>query len=179
MAILGVDKEAEHPSLWRDLVESVILAIVLATLLRLFIIQPFYIPSESMEPTLMPNDRIIVNMLLYRFRAPQRGDIVVFRYPKDPSRDFIKRLIAFEGETVAIRNNYLYINGRRMDEPYLPRETMANFAPVKVPPGCYFVLGDNRNDSDDSRYWGPLPKGNMIGKAFLVFWPPNRIGVLQ
>lgn len=185
MAILSVGNEAANPPLWRDFMESVILAAVLATLLRLFIIQPFYIPSQSMEPTLMPDDRIIVNMLLYRFRAPQRGDIIVFHYPNDPSRDFVKRLVAFAGETVAIRDNTLLINGRRMDEPYLPHETMADFAPYKVPPGCYFVLGDNRNDSDDSRFWGPgntpeaLPGGNIIGKAFLVYWPPGRIRVLQ
>ncbi len=166
-------------SIWRDLFESVVLAVVLAALLRMFIIQPFYIPSQSMEPTLLVNDRIIVNVLLYHFRPPQRGDVVVFRYPLDPSRDFIKRLVAFGGETVEVRNNNLIVNGVRIAEPYLPHEVMADYGPFTVPQGCYFVMGDNRNNSDDSRVWGALPKKNMIGKAFLIYWPPGRMGLIK
>jgi signal peptidase I len=166
-------------SLWRDLLESVVLAVVLAALLRMFIIQPFYIPSQSMEPTLLVNDRIIVNVLLYHFRPPQRGDVVVFRYPLDPSRDFIKRLVAFGGETVEVRDDELIVNGVRIAEPYIPHEIMADYGPFKVPPGCYFVMGDNRNNSDDSRVWGALPEKNMIGKAFLIYWPPGRMGLIK
>ncbi len=164
---------------WRDLLESVVLAVVLAALLRMFIIQPFYIPSASMEPTLLINDRIIVNMLIYRFHPPQRGDVIVFRYPLDPSRDFIKRLVAFGGETVEVRNNNLIINGVRIVEPYLPHEVMADYGPFPVPQGSYFVMGDNRNNSDDSRDWGPLPKRNIIGKAFLIYWPPGRMRLIK
>lgn len=165
--------------IWRDLLESVVLAVVLAAILRFFIIQPFYIPSASMEPTLLINDRLIVNMLLYRFSPPKRGDIIVFRYPVDPSRDFIKRVVALEGETVEVKQGYLFVNGRRLDEPYLPKQVMSDFGPVKVPPGDLFVMGDNRNNSDDSRVWGPLPKQNIIGKAFVIFWPPGRMRILR
>ncbi len=165
--------------IWRDLLESVVLAVVLAAVLRFFIIQPFYIPSASMEPTLLINDRIIVNMLIYRFSPPKRGDIVVFRYPVDPSRDFIKRVVALEGETVEVKQGYLFVNGRRLDEPYLPKQVMIDFGPKKVPPGNLFVMGDNRNNSDDSRVWGPLPKQNIIGKAFVIFWPPGRMRILR
>lgn len=165
--------------IWRDLLESVVLAVVLAAVLRFFIIQPFYIPSASMEPTLFVNDRIIVNMLLYRFSPPKRGDIIVFRYPVDPSRDFIKRVVALEGETVEVKQGYLFVNGRRLDEPYLPKQAMSDFAPKKVPPGNFFVMGDNRNNSDDSRVWGPLPRQNIIGKAFVIFWPPGRMRIIS
>ena len=171
--------ETENMPVWRDLLESVILAVVLAALLRMFVIQPFYIPSASMEPTLLINDRIIVSMLAYRFHAPQRGDVIVFRYPKDPSRDFIKRLIALPGETVEVRNNTVIINGVRLAEPYLPSEVMADYGPYQVPQGCYFMMGDNRNNSDDSRDWGPLPQKNIIGKAFLIYWPPGRMRLIK
>jgi len=179
LTVLTQFNETGNVPVWRDILESVVLAVILATLLRLFIIQPFYIPSSSMAPTLLPNDRIIVNMLLYRFRPPQRGDVIVFRYPVDPSRDFIKRVVAFGGETVELRNSNLIVNGRRIAEPYLPREIMADFGPYKVPQGDYFVMGDNRNNSDDSRDWGPLPKKNIIGKAFLIYWPPGRTELIK
>jgi len=171
--------ETGNVPVWRDLLESVVLAVVLAALLRMFIIQPFYIPSASMEPTLLINDRIIVNMLIYRFHPPQRGDVIVFRYPLDPSRDFIKRLVAFGGETVEVRNNNLIINGVRIVEPYLPHEVMADYGPFSVPQGSYFVMGENRKNSDDSRDWGPLPKRNIIGKAFLIYWPPGRMRLIK
>ena len=171
--------ETGNVPVWRDLLESVVLAVILAALLRLFIIQPFYIPSPSMEPTLMTNDRIIVNMLLYRFGQPQRGDVIVFRWPPDPTRDFIKRVVAVGGETVEINKNNLLVNGRRIAEPYLPRETMNDYGPFKVPQGSYFVMGDNRNNSDDSRYWGTVPRGNIIGKALVIYWPPGRMRVIK
>lgn len=132
-----------------------------------------------MQPTLYPNDRIIVNKVLYRFREPDRGDIVVFKFPLDPSRDFIKRIIALEGETVEVSENYVYINGKRLEEPYLPHELMQNYKPYEVPKGYVFVMGDNRNNSDDSRVWGPLDKKNLIGKAFYIYWPPGRMGLLK
>jgi len=163
-----------------ELLESAIIAVVLAAVIRLFILAPFYIPSGSMEPTLLVGDRIIVSKLAYHLGEPHRGDIVVFKYPLDTSRDFVKRLIAFGGETVALRNSHLYINGREMPENYLPPGLhFADFGPVKVPPGDYFMLGDNRNNSDDSRVWGALPGKYIIGKAILIYWPLDRIGLLK
>lgn len=172
------EKKKKSPA--REVLESIAIAVVLAVLIRMFIIQPFYIPSGSMEPNLQINDRIIVSKFTYHFWQPRRGDIVVFKYPLDPSRDFVKRLIAFGGETVAIRDGRLYINGRLQPEPYLPVGLRtADFGPVKVPPGHYWMMGDNRNNSDDSRIWGPLPKENVVGKAVFIYWPLGHIKVLQ
>ncbi|MGB9826000.1 MAG: signal peptidase I [Desulfofundulus sp.] len=163
-----------------EVLESVVVAVILAAVIRLFILAPFYIPSGSMEPTLQVGDRIIVSKLAYRFGEPRRGDIVVFKYPLDPSRDFVKRLIGLPGETVALRNNHLYVNGHLVAENYLPRDIhFEDFGPVQVPPGYYLMLGDNRNNSDDSRVWGPLPRQNIIGKAVLIYWPLDRIGLLH
>lgn len=179
----GITGKVEQPvvkkSAFYEIMESIIVAVLLAVVIRLFIIQPFYIPSGSMQPTLQVGDRIIVSKFTYRFWPPQRGDVVVFKYPLDPSRDFVKRLIAFGGETVALKDSKLYINNQQVLENYLPAGLYFNdFGPVRVPPGHYLALGDNRNNSDDSRVWGPLPKEYMIGKAILIYWPPQRIGLL-
>lgn len=179
MTTLAQPSETGNVSVWRDLLESVVLAVILAAILRLFIIQPFYIPSPSMEPTLLPNDRIIVNMLLYRFSPPKRGDVIVFRYPPDPSRDFVKRIVALGGETVEVRQGYLLVNGRRIEEPYLPHETMKDYKSYTVPQNTYFVMGDNRSNSDDSRFWGTVPRQNIVGKVFLIYWPPGRMRVIK
>ena len=165
--ILTKPSETGNVPVWRDLLESVVLAVILAAILRLFIIQPFYIPSASMEPTLLPNDRIIVNMLAYRFHPPQRDDVIVFRYPLDPSRDFIKRIVAFGGETVEVRNNTLIVNGVRIMEPFLPHEYYPNYGPFTVPQGSYFVMGDNRNNSDDSRAGARFPSGTSLERHLL------------
>lgn len=163
-----------------EILESVVIAVVLAALIRIFIFSPFYIPSGSMEPTLQIGDRIIVSKLNYYFEEPSRGDIMVFRFPLDPSRDFVKRVIACGGETVAVRNSQLYINGKPVDEDYLPGDLQfPDFGPVKVPEGSYFVMGDNRNNSDDSRRWGPVPQEYIVGKAIFIYWPLNRIGLLH
>lgn len=179
MTALTQPNKTGNVPVWRDILESVVLAVILAAIIRLFVAQPFYISMQSMEPTVLPNDWIIVNMLVYRFHPPQRGDIVVLRYPLDPSRDFIKRVVGLEGETVEIRQNDLIINGKRVDELYLPKVTMADFGPEQVPQGYYFVMGDNRGVSSDSRAWGPLPGKNIIGKAFFIYWPPSEIGLIK
>jgi len=132
-----------------------------------------------MEPTLFPGDRIIVNKIGYKFREPERGDVIVFHYPLDPERDFVKRVIAFEGETIEIRNNYVYIDGQRLEEPYIPDVVIGDFEPVRVPKGHYFVMGDNRNNSEDSREWGPLDKDLLIGKAIFIYWPFSRFGAIE
>lgn len=170
----------EKTYFWREILESVILAVVLAVIIRLWLFEPFYIPSESMQPTLYPHDRIIVNKLSSRLYLPERGDIVVFKFPLNPQRDFIKRIIAFEGETVEIRRSYVFVNGVRVEELYLPYNiSVPDFGPIKVPEGHFFVLGDNRSNSEDSRVWGPLNKKYLVGKAFFIYWPPNRMGLIR
>lgn len=162
-----------------EITESIIIAVLLATVIRLFVLQPFYIPSGSMEPNLRINDRIIVSKINYRFTEPQRGDIVVFKYPLDPTRDFVKRLIGKGGETVALKNSKLYIDGKEIPENYLPTGLrFEDFGPVRIPEGHYLMLGDNRNSSDDSRVWGPLPKDHIVGKALLIYWPLDRLELL-
>ncbi|MDA8235233.1 MAG: signal peptidase I [Clostridia bacterium] len=163
-----------------DILESVIIAVILAVIIRFFIFQPFYIPSGSMEPTLTEGDRIIVNKFLYRFKEPQRADVIVFKYPLDEKRDFIKRIIGVPGDTVEIKNNELIINGKPVPEPYLAQnlEQNGNYGPVTVPQDRYLMLGDNRNNSEDSRIWGMLPKENIRGKAVVLYWPINRIGFI-
>lgn len=169
-------KENEGRSVAIDLLEVLVIAAVLAAIIRLFLFTPFYIPSSSMEPALKPGDRIIVNKILYHLGTPQRGDVVVFRYPVDPSRDFVKRIVGLGGETVEVRNSKVYINGRLLREDYLPSGlSYANYGPIKVPKGSFFVMGDNRPDSDDSRVWGCLPDRYLIGKAVLIFWPLEHL----
>jgi len=161
---------------FKEFVKSLLVAVVLTVVLRHFFIAPFYIPSGSMEPTLQIGDHILVNRLDAYLGDFHRGDIIVFRYPLNPRVDFVKRLIAFGGETVALRNSRLYVDGRLIPEKYLsPGTVYADFGPVKVPPGDYFVLGDNRNNSDDSRVWGFLPEKDVIGKVILIYWPPGRM----
>ncbi|MEW6423665.1 MAG: signal peptidase I [Bacillota bacterium] len=152
---------------------DVITGVVAAWLIREGIIEPFYVPSGSMEPTLLQGDRILVSKLSYLNTSPSRGDIIAFKYPRDPKKTFVKRVIAIGGETVQIRNGKVYIDGNCLEEPYIKHNT-GNFGPVKVPNGYLFVLGDNRNNSEDSRYWGPLPVSNVIGKAIAIYSPLSR-----
>lgn len=174
-------EEIKGSAWWRDLLQSLVIAAVLALIIRSFLFTPFYIPSPSMEPTLYPGDRIIVNRLAYRLGEPQRGDVVVFRYPLDPSRDYVKRVVAVGGDTVEARDNVLYINGQpQPPASYLPPGVVySDFGPIKVPPNNYFMMGDNRNNSADSRVWGTLDRKLIIGKAVLVYWPLNHIGLIR
>lgn len=149
--------------------------ILLAVFLRLSVCQPYIIPSPSMEPTLKPGDRILVNKMAYHFGAPARGNIVVFHYPKDPKRTFIKRVIGLEGEKVELKNNKVYINGQAINEPYLKEGDYPPFGPQTIPQGKVLVLGDNRRQSGDSRDWGLLPLNDLIGKAWLIYYPLNRL----
>ena len=164
----------------QELFESVAIAIILAVLIRLFIFQPFYIPSGSMEPNLQIGDRIIVSKLTYRLSEPQRGDVIVFKFPLDPSRDFVKRAVALGGENVTIRDSALYIDGQPVPEEYLPPDLrFGDFGPREIPQDHYLMLGDNRNSSDDSRMWGALPEDYIVGKAVVIYWPINRISLLK
>ena len=163
-----------------ELLESIIIAVLLALIIRFFLFEPFFIPSGSMEPTLQIGDKIIVNKIVYRFQEPKRGDIMVFKYPLDPARDYIKRVIGLPGEKLEIKDSVIYINDQPIEEEYLPSNSnSANFGPVNIPENAYFMMGDNRNNSQDSRVWGTLPNNYIIGKALAVFWPVNRIGVLK
>ena len=178
-AISSEGAEKEKPW-YRELLEVVVVAVVLAVVLRVFIITPFYIPSESMLPTLQINDRILVSKVNYYIKEPQRGEVVVFNYPRDPKQVFVKRCIAVGGETVEARNSILFINGNIVDEKYLPDGLyFRNFGPTQVPEGSYFMLGDNRNNSDDSRSWGFVTKDLLIGKAVIKIWPFERAGKVR
>jgi signal peptidase I len=147
---------------------------------RPFVMEAFWIPSGSMIPTLEINDRVLVNKFIYRFRDPQRGDIVVFQSVDNPREDLIKRVIGLPGDKVAVRNGKLFLNGEPQREPYTNKKLpdRSFFARTTVPKGHVFVMGDNRGNSADSRVFGPLPEKNIEGEAFLRFWPPDRIGLL-
>ncbi|MBI3331107.1 MAG: signal peptidase I [Candidatus Omnitrophica bacterium] len=173
-------------SAWRENLESLAWAVALALVIRTFIMAPFKIPSGSMRPTLIEGDRILVNKFLYRFRPPRRGEIVVFRYPDDPKRPFIKRLAAFGGERVEIRDGRLVIDGRPVEEGVFGAARYANQGVygaegevVTVPEDSFFVLGDNSRSSHDSRFWGFVPKRLLIGRALCIFWPVPRWRILR
>ncbi len=158
-------------------------ALLVALLIKTFLLQAFYIPSRSMEPTLRIGDRVLVNKLSYKVHDINRGDIVVFERPKDEPpdaiKDLIKRVIGLPGETVSTQNGQVYIDGRPLDEPYLPAGTVTdNLPPTKVPDDEVFVMGDNRGDSRDSRYFGPIDEGLIVGRAFVRIWPVTHLGFL-
>ncbi len=181
------ERELTKGEVWRENIESLIWAIALALVIRTFIMAPFKIPSGSMRTTLIEGDRILVNKFLYRFKEPQRGDIIVFKFPVDGKRPFIKRLIGLGGERVEIRDGRLLVNDQAVAEPpvfkgitYYNQGIYGKIAQViEVPEGSFYVLGDNSSSSHDSRFWGFVPRHMMIGKAMCIFWPPNRIRVLK
>lgn len=152
-------------------------AFVLALLIQQFVVKPFYIPSPSMEPTLLTGDRVLVNRFEYRFREPERGDIVVFNPPISPGEDYIKRVVALAGDTVEVRDGRLYVNGEPQEEPFIKDEMDSPFRKERVPEGHVFVMGDNRNSSGDSRVFGPVEVDSLLGRAFLIYWPPGRVSV--
>jgi signal peptidase I len=155
-----------------------------AFVVKQFLIQAFFIPSGSMEPTLKPSDRVLVNKLSYDLHSVHRGDIVVFKAPpseaSDPSvKDLIKRVIGLPGDRIQAINGHVYIDGKLLNEPYLPAGTITTNLPLSVvPPGQYFMLGDNRGDSKDSRFIGTIPKNLIVGRAFIRVWPLSGIGLL-
>jgi len=181
----------------RDWIEPILIAFLLAALIRTFIIQPFKIPSGSMEDTLMVGDQLVAVKFLYgikipftnkivmKIRNPKPGDVIVFKYPEDPSKDFIKRCIAVGGQTVEIRNKEIFIDGvlqklpahaKFIDPSILPAQfnKRDNFPLTRVPPGMVFMMGDNRDNSNDSRFWGFVPKENIRGKAVFFYWSWNQ-----
>lgn len=191
-------KIRQKKSAFQEWVESIIIAFVLAMVIRTFVVQAFKIPTGSMRPTLLEGDIILVNKFIYgvrvpftnfvlpKLRQPARGDVVVFVYPEDPKKDFIKRMVATPGETVEIRNGTIYINDKPLTDPEFSQRYYYNrgdFAregfKITVPKDSYFVLGDNSLSSQDSRYWGFVPKANLLGKALIIYWPPQRIRLIK
>lgn len=221
--------------MFREGVETVVIAFILAMLIRTFIVQAFFIPSSSMEDTLLIDDHILVNKFLYRFRAPSPHDIVVFRFPKEPERDFIKRIIGVPGDRIQVVEGRVLRNGQPTVEPFAvfrgPEQQFnkKNYGPVTIPrrgetielaklnederlifqelqrlqgrdlqwlgnvfyldrrpvttvpveADYYFVMGDNRDNSSDSRFWGFLASDHILGQAFFIYWPPSRLGSVE
>ena len=158
-----------------EFLRPVAVTVVAAVMIRGFLVAPFYIPSGSMEPTLMPGDYILVNRLIYSLHPPQRGDIIVFRFPRDEHWDFVKRVIGLPGDVVEERGGKIWVNGRSLLETYVQQSLGGlapgmNLAPVRIAPRQLFVLGDNRDASLDSRYWGTVDEHEVIGKAFVIYW---------
>lgn len=200
----------------RETLETVVVALAIALVIRAFVMQVFWIPSASMEPTFNINDRIIVDRismgipnplydmndspiflfnipnplyntrfpmsgtrLIWRFRKPVRFDIIVFKYPKDPAgtrRDFIKRVIGLPGEIIEIKKGVVYADNQPLKEEHSMVRDDFNMPPKRVPKDCYFMMGDNRPNSADSRFWGVVPQDNIIGQAFIRIWPPDKLG---
>ncbi len=180
----------------REYFESIVIAVVLALLIRTWVVQAFKIPTGSMEQNLLIGDHLLVNKFVFGptlseieagilpIGSIRRGDVVVFKYPEDPERDFIKRVIGLPGETVEVREKQVYVDGRKLDEPYAhyldlgpsggqvfaPTDVRQRYGPVAVPAEHYFVMGDNRDNSQDSRYWGFLPASYVKGRALMVYW---------
>ncbi len=170
-----------------EYVESFTIAIVLALIIRTFVVQPFKIPTGSMHTTLLEGDRILVNKFIYRFKEPEIGDVVVFKSPETANKDYIKRLAAQNGDKIQIKNGRIWLNNQLLDHPDIFRqnyyynrgEYAAEDSVYVVPEGKMFVLGDNSLSSHDSRYWGPFARKYLEGKAFLIFWPPHRIRIIR
>lgn len=183
-----------------EYVDSGFVAVILALVIRTLLIQTFFIPSGSMENTLLIQDKLIVNKFIYgtrvpftdrtllAVREPRRGDIMVFQYPRDPKKKYIKRCMGLPGDVLAMKDKVFYVNGQPLNEPYAswrdsrnlasphPRD---NFGPITVPEGHYFMLGDNRDESADSRFWGFLPRKLIEGKAWVIYWPITRWRVVK
>ena len=172
-------KGSENP--WKEGLKTIALSAFLAFGIRTFVAEARYIPSGSMLPTLEINDRLIVDKLGYHFKSPQRGDIVVFSPTQKLEAEnyhdaFIKRVIGLPGEKVEVKNSQVYINDQPIKESYIAEAPRYNWGSKVVPEGQYLVLGDNRNNSYDSHYWGFVPRDKIIGRAVVRFWPMNRVG---
>ncbi len=169
---------------WRavwELLHDLSVAVLFCFFLITFVAQAFRVQGTSMLPLLQDGERIIVNKFIYRFHPIERGDVVVFWYPKDPSVSFIKRVVGLSGDTVEIRNGVLYVNGQVVREEYLSPRFRDNdtHLPSEVKKGYYFVLGDHRNSSNDSRSWGEVPEKYIYGRAVFRFWPLNKLGPIH
>lgn len=186
----GHDEAYEFPVYYKSVamewVESLLKALILVVVVKTFVIQAFFIPTGSMEDTLFPSDYILVEKVTGLFHEPARGDVIVFQFPEDPTKDFIKRKIGDDGDVLWMREKQLYMNGQCMQEDYVVHKDQTQYprdyvtlrdhwdAPRAVPPGHSYALGDNRDNSRDSRFWGPLPDYRLKGRALCIYWPPRR-----
>lgn len=173
---------------WKNWGEPFLVAALLAVLIRTFLLGPYKIPTGSMRPTFLEGDRIFVDKISYRFHKPERGDIIVFKYPLDKKKDFVKRLVGLPGDKLEIQDGKIILNGKALeDEPfsqyYYYNRSDWPFAKegqiIEVPADSYFALGDNSAQSSDSRFWGFVPAKNMVGKAFFIWWPLNRVKISE
>ncbi|KHM52080.1 MAG: signal peptidase I [Anaerovibrio sp.] len=157
----------------RDWVISIAVAVALAMFIRTFVVELYLVDGPSMMPTLEHQQRLVVNKFIYKMRAPERGEILIFQYPRDKSRDFIKRVIAVPGDTIEIKDHNVYVNGELQNEDYILAKSRMDYPKTTIPEGHVFVMGDNRNNSEDSRFpdVGFVPYELLKGKAMLVFWP--------
>ena len=173
---------------WKNWGEPFLVAAVLAFAIRTFLLGPYKIPTGSMRMTFLEGDRIFVDKVSYRFHHPERGDIIVFKYPLDRKKDFVKRLVGLPGDKIKIDSGKLIINGKEMDNPPFSEHYYYNRNDwpygkegqiIVVPEKNYFAMGDNSAQSSDSRYWGFVPEKNMVGKAFFIWWPLNRVKIAK
>jgi signal peptidase I len=166
---------------FRGWVKDILLAAIIAVLMVVFLYQPVKVEGTSMQPELIDQERIFVNKFVYHLEEIHRGDIVVFWYPKDPTKSFIKRVIGVPGDIVSVRNGQVFINGALLEEKYVPRgyQDLESFPPMRVKEDHYYVLGDHRNASNDSRSWGLVPRKYIYGKAVFRYWPMEKAGFLD
>ena len=162
-----------------ELGETVLPAIVIAVLINLFLAQATRVYGSSMEPNLHTDQRLVVEKLSYRLHEPRRGDVVVLRMPERGPELLIKRVIALPGETIEIRDGLVTIDGVALAEPYLTQQTRGQYGPVQVPAGHIFVMGDNRGASNDSRVFGPVEQNRIVGRAWVSYWPPGDVGLVE
>jgi signal peptidase I len=176
----AVPRERVWRAVW-EFLHDLSVAVLFCFFLITFVAQAFRVQGTSMEPLLNDGERIVVNKFLYRFRPVERGDVVVFWYPVDPSVSFIKRVVALPGDTIEIRSGRVVVNGVVEPEPYLSEgfRDDDNYPATEVRKGYYFVLGDHRRSSNDSRSWGEVPERYIYGSAVFRFWPPRRIGLIR
>jgi len=160
-----------------EIVGIVAAAFVIAMLVQAFLFKPFTVHQVSMQPTLIEGDRILINRLIYHFRDPKSGDVIVFHSPVTEGEDLVKRVVAVAGDSVAVRDGALYVNGEKKEEAYLKEQDFSGVFPETViPEGQIFTMGDNRNNSGDSRLFGPVDKDSIIGEAFVIYWPIGHWG---
>ena len=169
-----------------DIIETVVVALALFVVVYLFLFQPHQVKGNSMYPNFHDGEYILTDKISYRLGLPKRGDVIVFKAPKNEEVDYIKRIIGLPGDEIKVSAGLVYINNKKLNEDYLPTDYVTSSgsflsedAPVKITEGQYFVLGDNRNHSSDSREWGFVKKDEIIGKAFFRYWPVNRVGTVQ
>lgn len=168
-------------SFLKELPFLIITSVIIAYLIKTFLLQPFYIPTGSMQPTLLPGDHVLVNKVIYRLGSPQSGDVTVFKSPIDRRKDFIKRVIAVEGQEISVADGQVYINGVPQVEPYAVggKNLQPESSSLVLKSDEVFVMGDNRSNSQDSRFFGPVAEDAIVGKAFVIYWPPSRIRILR